>query len=145
MEINPFAPPRSVDLEPAAAGDERFVDAEGVREIVKTVPWARRCAWLASAVAVLGAVSAAVAMARWEDGRALRLALGLVTIAAALWFRSVFVAYARHGLALAVGDARGLEGVLRAQRAFFRGLGVLFLASIAVGVVAGSWAARAGG
>ena len=105
------------------------------------MPWARRCAWLFSAMAFMCSMSAIAAFLKGSSPHGGKVAFSLLGVAAALWFRRQFAAYVRHGLALAAGDARGLEGALRVHRSFFRGFGlaflIMFLVMIVLGVVAG--------
>jgi hypothetical protein len=136
MSTNPFEPPRTTDLEPAI-GAARLVDAEAVRELTATAPWARRCARLATVIAVACTVNAGVVVATIKITGGARLLTSLFGVAAAMVFRSIFLGLARHAAAAATGDAPAFERALGAERAFFRMVGLVFLIGIAIGIVVG--------
>jgi hypothetical protein len=132
MGVNPFDPPRT-DLEgggsdggPAAG---KAIPEAAVRELVGTAPWARWTARLVLLSIPLTVINAVVAMAKAKQaaeigGQVAGLVIGLpITIVFLVLFRR----FAARASDLAAGEPRAAGEAIDAQRALFKGYGILMI------------------
>jgi hypothetical protein len=140
MESNPFAPPRTSDLDGGApvALAGMAVAEEALNELAASAPWVRWFMRLTGASIVLGFITTIVTVAQAKNGTdAARAILGtaVATPISAIFF-FVLRRYAKHAGRLAGGERSAAEAVIEAQSSYFKVSGVMIIIMVGLGILA---------
>ena len=134
---NPFAPPRTTDLEEGVgpAGTGTAISEQAVRELVAAVPWTAwlvRLTALSIPVAVLGTIASFV-RPRSQSEPVTTAVTVLLSSAISVLFLVILRGLVREGRRLAAGQRSAVAGVIAAQRSYLKTIGVLVIAAIVIG------------
>jgi hypothetical protein len=141
MEGNPFAPPRTSDLDGGVApgaGTGPAISEESVQELVATAPWTRALVTLTVVSIALGVVGAVVSMAK--AGAAIEGMSAVAGLVIGTPISVVFIVilrrYTQHGRRLAEGARDAVEAIIESQQSYMKATGICTIIMIGVGVVA---------
>jgi hypothetical protein len=140
LDTNPFAPPRTVELEPpvSAADIEPIVSERSLRELARQAPLLRGAAMMAGLALAVDTVSTIlqVGLAKTATESGPRIVSFAVGLPISLFFIFLARGGARHCRRLARGDRAAVEPILDMHGRYFAASGVLALIGIAVAVCA---------
>ena len=132
---NPFAPPRTTDLEGTAPSGPLVVSDEALRELIAATPWVTWLARLTSLSIALSLVKGTLDVVRGGHSAKIARLFGLaVTTAISTAILVVVRRYAAASRRLAADPRGGASQVIAAQLAYFRRVGRF--ASVGVGLAA---------
>src|SRR5262249_23653485 len=131
-ETNPFAPPKTADLDGATAASAATglrASEESVQELIRTAPWVRGLVRLTGVSIAAGFVSAVVTASHAATGRAAVKAIAQVLISTivSVLFLVVLRRYALSGDRIARGERSAVNHVIMAQASYFKLAGLLAL------------------
>jgi hypothetical protein len=147
METNPFAPPKTADLDGATAASAHSglrASEESVQELIRAAPWVRRLVQLTGVSIAAGFVNAVVTASHAATGGAAVKAIAqlLISTIISVLFLVVLRRYAASGDRVARGERSAVNHVIMAQASYIKltalmtllFLGALVLVMIAAAV-----------